>query len=358
MARLLALLLPLFVAVVPVAASDAKPAASGALHCYGVDDPVSCFLTGARHRLQKVRDPGDRAAAAAEVLYALAATGRSDDALLRQAMTLARRPGIAPHREMALLYAIDLYEFGLDSPMADVSYDAATHRFAELEKAAGGQELLDLYIGACAILGWEDDFLDRWADFVQQSCDPDKLARLQVKQSDGQAWLLAVMPSAMTAAGDWDRYRQSAEIALSWLDQAGTSAARQKNRAARDLMDELGVVMYSLNSVSLRLFEQNDAADGAIERSLKYLRRLEKRAGISGTTTPLRRTVAELLFRNGREKEARKMIRDMLARVDADPAGKRIPLGEQATILALAANLEDLGATCQDCPPPPDTRDT
>jgi hypothetical protein len=153
-----------------------------------------------------------------------------------------------------------------------------------------------------------------------------------------------MMPAAMTVTGDWERYKDSARIALAWLDSADASVAAQ-GAEARSMVDRLGVVMYSLNSISLQLFEEPVAADGALDASLRYLRRLEKRVGITGDSTPSRRPLAEVLFRSGRDKEAAKLLREMLARVDADPRGNRISFREQAAILALAANFEDFLAS-------------
>jgi hypothetical protein len=110
--------------------------------------------------------------------------------------------------------------------------------------------------------------------------------------------------------------------------------------------------MYSLNAVSLDLFEEPQAAAGAIDRALKHLRSLEKRVGLSAASAPLRRALAERLFRSGREREARLMVRQLLASGDADRAGKRLPLAEQVAVLALAASLADFDAAGS-CPAPP-----
>jgi hypothetical protein len=320
------------------AAAAAKPTAS--FRCYQAKDKVECFLRRAEEKLQRVHAIDERVDATVEVLYTLAVTGTEDDELLKQAMHLAEKPGLAPYRQMSLLYAIDLYQFAQDSPLADASYAVAQRRFRELEQALAGNELLDLYIGACSMLAWEDDFLDRWSSFLPEACNPEKLAAVKTVGSDAGAWVMAMMPAAMTVTGDWDRYKESARIALAWLDSAAARGAAKDERA-RDLVDRLGVVMYSLNSISLQLFEEPDAADGALDASLKYLHQLEKRVGITGRSTPSRRPVAEVLFRSGRDKEAAKLLREMLVRVDADPRGKRISFREQAAILALAANFED-----------------
>jgi hypothetical protein len=337
-------LLAILAVAVSTWAGAAKPAATGSLHCYQAKDRVECFLKRAEEKLQRVRGTDERADATAEVLYTLAVTGTEDDDLLRQAMILTEKTGLAAHRQMSLLYAIDLYQFAQESPLADASYAVAQNRFRELEKTLSGNELLNLYVGACSMLAWEDDFLERWSSFLPEACDPLKLAALKTDGADAGAWVLAMMPAAMTVTGDWDRYKDSARRALAWLDSADASVAAQ-GAEARSMVDRLGVVMYSLNSISLQLFEEPVAADGALDASLRYLRRLEKRVGITGDSTPSRRPLAEVLFRSGRDKEAAKLLREMLARVDADPRGKRISFREQAAILALAANFEDFLAS-------------
>ena len=346
-------------AVVVLAAAPAvraaKPAA--ATQCYRAADIVGCFLDRAGATLRRVEDPGERADAVGELLYTLAATGRQDPALLREAMALAGRRPLAAYREMNLLYAIDLYQFSTESPLADVSYRAATSRFHELEKAADAGQRLDLYSGACAMLGWEEAFLERWSEFVPEACNADKLRALKPDDAAAQAWVLGLLPAAMTAADEWDGYLASAGAALGWLDSAtkatqATKAAPKATAAERNFLDRLGIVMYSLNAVSLDLFEEPQAAAGAIDRALKYLRSLEKRVGLSAASAPLRRALAERLFRSGREREARLMVRQLLASGDADRAGKRLPLAEQVAVLALAASLADFDAVGS-CPAPP-----
>jgi hypothetical protein len=337
-----ALLAAAILAAASTAAAAAKP--SGAFRCYQAKDRVECFLRRAEEKLQRVRAADERVDATAEVLYTLAVTGTEDEALLKEAMHLAETPGLAPHRQMSLLYAIDLYQFAQDSPLSDASMALAQTRFRELEQTLAGNDLLRLYIGACSMLAWEDDFLERWSSFLPEACNPDKLGSLKMQGTDADAWIMAMMPAAMTVTGDWERYKDSARTALAWLDAAAAAAGAQGKQAA-NRVDRLGVIMYSMNSISLQLFEEPDAADGALDASLKYLRRLEKRVGISGESTPSRRPVAEVLFRSGRDKEAAKLLREMLARVDADPRGKRIPFSEQAAILALIANFEDFLAS-------------
>jgi hypothetical protein len=337
-----ALLLVLQFLALPAAAATAKPTPS--FRCYEAKDRVECFLLLAEQKLQRVKAADERADATAEVLYTLAVTGTEDEQLLKGAMRQAEAPGLAPHRQMSLLYAIDLYQYAQESPLAEATLTVAQGRFRELESTLSGNDLLQLYIGACSMLAWEDDFLERWSDFLPNACNADKLRALKVDGGEAAAWKLAMLPVATTVGGDWDAYKDSARNALAWLDAADSSAAVRPPRE-RDLVDRLGVVMYALNSISLQLFEQSDAAEGATDAALRYLRRLEKRVGINGRSTPSRRPVAEVLFRSGRDKEASKLIREMLRRVDADPRGKKISLGEQAAILALAANLEDFLAS-------------
>ncbi len=333
-----------FFLTICLAVSFASPALAGnpgSLACYHAADQVDCFLGKASTTFERVKDTAGRADAAAELLYTLAVLGAENDRLLQQAMTLASQPPLAPYREMALLYAIDLYHFSLESPLATASYAAATARFAALESSLQGHDLLDLYIGACSMVGWEDDFLGRWGDFLPDNCNEEKLLALNLESDYDRAWLLAMMPVAATVAGDRDSYVRNAGIALSWLEQARKQAARSRNLDQRNSIDSMGAVMQSLNATSLDIFDQPDSASEAINQALRYVHNLEQHGGISGKTTPLRRTLAEALYKAGRDREAKTLMKQMLARIDKDPQGKRVPLAEQVAILALAANLAD-----------------
>jgi hypothetical protein len=322
-------------------ATPALAGKPGSLNCYRAIDKVECFLDQAIATLGRITDAGERADAASEVLYTLAVLGAENEPLLQQTMALARNQPLAPYREMALLYAIDLYHFSLESPLATASYAAATARFAALESSVHGHDLLDLYIGACSMLGWEDDFLARWSEFLPDNCSEEKLLAVGVESGYDRVWLLAMMPIAATVAGDRTAYVRNAGAALTWLEQAKKIGEHSKNPNERNFINSMGAVMQSLNVTSLDIFEEPDSANVAIDQALRYVRTLERHDGISGMTTPLRRTIAEALYKAGRDKEAKKLMQQMLKRIDGDPKGKRIPLPEQVAILALAANLAD-----------------
>ncbi|SRR6266581_61288 len=350
-----ACVLALLLVLAAPAAAAGRPA--GAAQCYASRDRVECLLERAKSRLDRVADVGERAEAAAELLYAQAATGRQDAAPFAAALALADRGDLAPRREMGLLYAIDLYQFATESPLATASYAAAAKRFRDFETLLQGRDLLELYVGACAMLGWEESFLERWWDFVPEACNAAKLAALAEVDPAARIQVLALLPAALTAADDWDGYTGSAEAALVWLD----GERRRKTKAAPrgESLDRIGVAIYGINALSLDLFDQPQAAAAAAERSRLHLRRVERRSGINGRSTPLRREVAEALFRAGREQEATRLVRQMVVRADADPTGRRIGLAEQVAILALAARLADLGAvgSCP-APPPGDIKET
>jgi hypothetical protein len=336
-------LLTIFLAIW-LAGSFASPVLAGkpgSVGCYRAADKVDCFLDKATTIFERVKDTGERADAAAELLYTLAVLGAENYPLVQQAMTLASQTPLAPYREMALLYAIDLYHFSLDSPLSSASYAAATARFETLESSLQGHDLLDLYIGACSMVGWEDDFLGRWGEFLPDNCNEEKLLALKLESGYDRTWLLAMMPVAATVAGDRDSYVRNAGIALSWLEQARKQSAKSKDSNQRNFIDSMGAVMQSLNVTSLDMFDQPDRANEAINQALRFVNNLERRDGISGKTTPLRRTIAEALYKSGRDREAKALMQQMLARIDKDPQGKRIPFAEQVAILALAANLAD-----------------
>jgi hypothetical protein len=327
-----------------VAGCFASPALAGkpsGLDCYRATDKVACFLDKATANFGRINDAGERADAASELLYTLAVLGAENDRLLQQTMALVSNQALAPYREMALLYAIDLYHFSIDSPLATASYAAATARFTALESSLQGHDLLDLYIGACSMLGWEDDFLGRWSEFLPDNCSEEKLLAVGLESGYDRVWLLAMMPLAATVAGDRESYVRNAGAALTWLEQAKKIGERSKNLEERNFINSMGAVMQSLNVTSLDIFEAPDSANVAIDQALRYVQKLEKNDGISGRTTPLRRALAEALYKAGRDKEGRKLLRQMLKRIDGDPKGKRVALAEQVAILALAANLAD-----------------
>lgn len=315
----------------------AKP--SGSVQCYKSETAVDCFLAEARQRLRGVDKPNDRAEALVELLSALAGTEGRDDALLKEALALSDDAAVKPVRQMDLLYAIDLYGSAGES-LPQRTYLAALSRFALLEERLKGLDLIELHVGACAIIAWDDAFRERWLDFARSVCAPERLARLEADGVAARALVMALMPVAMTFGENWDGFMHSASVGLEWLEAAEKLAARSKQAEERDFVAYMGVLMHGLNAICLELFEQEEAADGEIERALKALRVQEKRVGVSERSTFMRRQVVELLFKGGREAEAKKLLRQMLGKVDADPRGRKIPPAEQVAILALAARLE------------------
>lgn len=316
----------------------AKPSAT-VVQCYQAGAPVDCFMAAARDRLKGIAGPNERAEALVELLPALAGTEAQDEALLRQALALSDDAGVKPLRQMDLLYAVDLYG-SANASLPQQTFLAALSRFATLEKQLQGLDLIELHVGACAIIGRDDDFRQRWLDFAQSVCTPERLGRLEADGVAGRALVMAMMPVAMTLGENWEGFSQSASTALAWLGEAERLVAKSKSRDERDFVAFMGVLMHGLNAVCLELFELSDEADGEIGLALHALRGLEKRVGISEKSTSLRRHVVELLFKGGHEGEAKRLLRQMLARVDADPKGRKIPLAEQVAILALAARLE------------------
>jgi hypothetical protein len=254
---------------------------------------------------------------------------------------------------MDLLYAIDMYD-NFAAPPAKHSYTAALSRFATLENDLKGDALIDLYVNACAIIGWDDPFRVRWLDFAQSVCTPERLQAVKAEGVASQALILAMLPVAMTLAEDRDGFATSADHALSWLHAAETLAGKSKDAADKDFVAAVGVLMHTMNATCLDAFEEPDAADGEVDRALKTLRRMETRLGISGKSTVSRRQVVESLFDTGREAEAKKMLRRMLASVDADPDGKKIPFAEQIAIVLLAARLDYYEQTDQELTDVPD----
>lgn len=331
----------------PAANSD------GASQCHKAQAPVDCFMAAATGRLGAIADPNERADAAAELLYALAVTENSDDSLLRSALELSASEAVKPVKGMDLLYAIDLYGSAGES-LPDQTFVSALSRFAKLEKELQGEELVELYLGACAIIGWDAPFLLRWLQFAQSVCTPERLRTLQPENLPQRALLLAMTPAAMTFSENLSGFIESAEASLTWLSAAEKAAGESNRPEERDFIAFIGVLMHTVNSLCLEVFDQADAADGEAELALETLRRLEQHVGITGDTAQPRRQVIELLFRTGREAEARELLREMLARVDADQGGKKIPAAEQIAILSLAARLayeEEAARDGQECVP-------
>ncbi|MDD5249741.1 MAG: hypothetical protein PHY45_12180 [Rhodocyclaceae bacterium] len=318
-------------------AAAAKTARS--LRCYQSDDPAQCFIAIAKEKLAHVAAPDDRADAVGELLYALAATQTGADATVKEARALAASSAVKPVKQMDLLYAIDMYD-SVAAPPAEHAYRAALSRFATLEGQLKGAALIDLHVNACAIIGWDDPFRERWLDFAQSVCTPARLRALKTDGVASQALVLAMMPVAMTLADDRDGFAASADHALSWLRAAEKLAARSKDGGDQDFVAAVGVLMHTMNATCLDALEEPDAADGEVERALTTLRRMESRLGIAGKSSAARRQVVESLFDTAREADAKKLLRRLLAVVDADPAGKRIPLSEQIAIVLLAARID------------------
>lgn len=318
-------------------AAAAKPTAS--LRCYQAEDPVKCFVAAAKARLARIDKDNDRADAIGEMLYTLSALDSRDDGLALAARELAASASVPPLKQMDLLYALDLYASAAGAA-ADQTYASALRRFAALEQELKGGALVELYANACSIIAWDDAFRERWLDFAQSVCTPEKLRAAKPEGVAHQALVLAMMPVAMTFDEDSEGFAKSADMALSWLRGAERLAARSKQSAEKDLVGSVGVLMHTMVSFCLDAFDVPDAADAEIDAALKTLRRLETRVGISSRSTNLRRQVVESMFNTGREAEAKKMLRQMLARVDGDTDGKTISLAEQVAILLQAAKLE------------------
>lgn len=330
----------------------AKPA-DKTVQCYRAEAPVDCFLAAAKGRMKGVADPNERAEALVELLYALAGTAGRDAALLKEALDLSSNAEIRPVRQMDLLYAIDLYGSSGES-LPPQTFVSAIGRFMKLEGELKGADLVELYLGACAIVGWDEAFRERWLPFAQGVCAPERLEALETEGAVQGALVLAMMPVAMTLREEWEGFAGSAARALAWLAQAEQLAAKSKGREEREFIAFMGVLMHTLNAICLDAFERPDAADDEAELALRTLRGLEKRTGLTAQSLPLRRQVVEVLFRTEREAEAKKLLREMLARVDADPKGKKLPAAEQVAILALAARLahdEQAAREGQECVP-------
>lgn len=315
----------------------AKPA--GSLRCYKANEPIRCLIDQAQDKLDPIADPDDRADAIGELLYTLAVTGLHSAPLLAEARNLSENKAIKPVKQMDLLYAIDLYANAASLP-SDETYTAALSRFATLDTELKGGERVELYANACLIIVWDESMRERWLDFAQSVCTPKALAELKPEGPVFQSLVLAMMPVAMTLAEDRDGFALAADHALSWLDAAEKITRKSKHAADREFVALMGVLMHTMNSQCLDAFDLPDASDAEIERARNILHRLEARVGISGKSTHLRRQVVESLFETGRETEAKKMLRQMLSRVDTDPTGMKIPLMEQVAILLLAARLE------------------
>ena len=318
-------------------AMAAKPA--GAVRCYDAQAPVACFLAAAKAKLPQVTATDERADAIGELLYALAETNSADESVLKEATALAQDSAVKPVKQMSLLYAIDLYSSTLESS-SDQSYWTALRKFSELEQQLKGGALIDLYVEACAIISWDDAFRERWLEFAQTVCNPERLQALKPDGVVQQTLVLAMMPVAMTFADNRAGFAVSADRALSWLSAADKLVAKSKGHAERDFVAFIAVLMHTMNALCLDAFEMPDAATNEVDVALQVLRRQEKKVGITGENSALRRQVVESLFNSGREATAKQLLRQILVRLDSPGKGKRIAMAEQVAILALAARLE------------------
>lgn len=320
----------------PTAAADAT---SVSARCYRSDDAVPCLIGIAKAKLGRISDPNERADALGDLLYTLATTGREDASLAGLARTLAVDRAVKPVKQMDLLYSIDIAD-SIAAPPAASTYQTALARFAALERELKDVALIELHFNACSIVNWDEPFRERWLDFAQSVCRPERLTAIKAAGLASQTLLLAMMPVAMTLAEDRDGFDRSVDGGLSWLAAVEAAAAKTKETSRKDFAASVGVLFHTTYAACLDAFDEPDAADAETDRAVKSLRRIEARHGISGKTTPLRRQVVESLFDAGRDAEAARLLQRMLSQVDADRAGRKIPLAEQIAILTLAARLE------------------
>lgn len=311
----------------------------GSQRCLRVKDPVACLMQASLSAVKNVKSPDERAEAIADLLYALAETRGRDDALRASAEELAHDPQVPPQRQIDLLFGIDLYESSGNAESLP-TFRAALRRFDELERSLQGRARVELYFSACSILTWVDSFRGRWLDFARAVCTPERLRALDLNEAADRGLVLAMMPMAMTIAEDQNGFVASAGLSLSWLGEAERLAAGSHKLAEHEFAAFFGVLIHTMNALCLDAFEEEDGANREVELALQSLRGLEKRIGISDRSTPLRRPVVESLYTIGRAAEAKRLLRQMMARIDADPAGKRIRPSEQVSILALAARIE------------------
>ncbi|HEX8987776.1 MAG TPA: hypothetical protein VF816_07435 [Rhodocyclaceae bacterium] len=322
-------------ALLPAIAASRSDASS---RCYRDKDAVPCLLGIARAKLARISDPDERADVVGDFLYTLATTGNDDDAIAQEARRLSADKSVKPVKQMDLLYSIDLHD-SLTSAAAE-SYRAALARFAALEKQLSGSALVELHVNACAIGNWDEPFRERWLDFAESVCTPERLKAIKADGLASQSLLLATMPIAMTLAEDREGFEASADRALAWLEAAEAATAKVKDGGGRDFVAAVGILMHTGNAQCLAAFEEQDDADAEVDRAVAILKDIEARHGISGKTTPLRRQVVEALFDGGRDAESAKLLRRMLTSVDRDADGRKIPFAEQVAILLLAARLE------------------
>jgi len=317
-------------------AAAAKPTVS--LRCYQAADPVKCFVDLARTKLGRVTNADDRADVIGDILYTLSFSASRDAALKDEALELSTSGSIRPVKQMDLLYALDIYASATEES-ADQTYSSALRHFSALEKQLSGGALAELYMSACMVITWDDPFRDLCIGFARSLCTPEKLHAINPDSVGQQAIILAMLPIAMTLQENPDGFMGSAENALSWLDKVEKIAAKSRKKDEKLFASYMGILMHTLNALCLDVFDASEAADREIDVSLKVLRNTEKQVGISSRSTYLRRQVVDTLFNAGRTEDARKLLQQMLVRVDGDPAGKVISLSEQVAIQLQAARI-------------------
>jgi hypothetical protein len=331
-----ALPLAILLGIATTNAYAAKSAGSG--QCYRVANPARCFVEKAQGKLERIAKANDRAKAIAELLYAMAVTGVRTESIQTEARTLAADASVAPLRQLDLLFALDMYASAI-SPSSDDTYEVATSRFADLDTKLQGGERIELYINTCAIVSWDESIRERWLSFAERVCTPERLAKLKGDGRGNRSIVWAMLPVAMTLAESSDGFILAAEQSLTVLSAAETVARKSGKDTDHEFVALLGVLTHTMNSLCFDAFELPDAADVETERARQVLRRWEKRIGIVARSTYLRRQVVESMFDTGRELEAKRMLQQMLNRVDADPGAKIVPWSEQVAILMLAARL-------------------
>jgi len=330
------LLLTAALMLMSTGALAAKP--ENATRCYKAKDPVHCLIKLAQTRTKSLTQAADRADALGELLYAMAITGDRNDVVLREARKLSAAKSVKPVKQMDLLYAIDLYASAA-SPSSDDTYARALGRFARLDRELKGSERIELYLNACSIVTWDPVLRERWIGFAQSVCTPDNLLSLPGKGGASEALIIAMMPLAMTLAEDAEGFAGTAEAALTWLENAEQSA-RESTAPEQEFVAFMGVLIHTFTARCLDAFELPEDSDREVEAARQILQQLESRTGISARSSSLRREVIESMFETGREAEAKKMLGQLLSRIDANASGKKFPLAEQVATLLLAARLE------------------
>ena len=318
------------------AAHAAKPQPSQ--RCFAAKDPVACFTDLAEGRLRAVTGAEARADALGEWLYTAALIGRRNPELLAEAQRLAVDEALPPLKRMDLHYVIDIYAHAAD-PADDAPFAAAVALFARLDKSLPADDRIGLYFSACSIIAWDPAPREQWLEFAESACAPAVLVSLAPESVASQVLVMAMMPVAMAFADDEEGFSRAVAVALSWLE-AAQKATRKSRLAERDFVAYMGALIHVFNARGFDAFEQDYGVDVEVERARRLLQKIEARGGVAGRTATLRREVIELLAETGRAKDARRLLREALQRVDADARGKALPVAEQVAFLLQAARLE------------------